>query len=56
MKHGELVGDEIRTLLDSVGLRTPDPDDPYPDELPEMPATDAEEMEKARRAATGLSA
>jgi ATP-dependent Zn protease len=56
MKHGELVGDEIRTLLDSVGLRTPGPEDPYPDELPEMPATDAEEMEKARRAATGLSA
>jgi ATP-dependent Zn protease len=56
MKHGELVGDEIRTLLDSVGLRTPGPEDPYPEELPEMPSTDGEEMEKARRAATGLSA
>jgi ATP-dependent Zn protease len=56
MSHGELVGDEIRRLLDTVGLRSATPEDPYPEDLPEMPASDAEEMEKVRRAATGLSA
>jgi ATP-dependent Zn protease len=56
MKHGELVGDEIRRLLDSVGLRAANPEDPYPEDLPSTPTTEADEMEKARRAAQGLSA
>ncbi len=33
MAQGELVGDEIGGLLDSVGLRAPDADDPYPEEI-----------------------
>lgn len=33
MEQGELVGDEIGGLLDSVGLRAPDADDPYPEEI-----------------------
>src|SRR4029077_17914741 len=35
--QGELVGDEISGLLDSVGLREPKPADPYPPELPMVP-------------------
>jgi len=35
--QGELVGDEISGLLDSVGLRKPEESDPYPDELPMVP-------------------
>ena len=35
--QGELVGDEISGLLDSVGLREPTPADPYPPELPAIP-------------------
>lgn len=31
--QGELMGDEIGGLLDSVGLRAPDAADPYPPEL-----------------------
>jgi ATP-dependent Zn protease len=34
---GELVGDEISGLLDSVGLRAPTAEDPYPEELPAVP-------------------
>jgi hypothetical protein len=34
---GELVGDEISGLLDSVGLRMPTSEDPYPEELPAVP-------------------
>lgn len=34
---GELMGDEISGLLDSVGLREPTPADPYPPELPVVP-------------------
>ena len=34
---GDLMGNEITGLLDSVGLRTPTPADPYPEEFPEMP-------------------
>ena len=34
---GELVGDEIAGLLDSVGLREPTAADPYPDEMPAVP-------------------
>jgi hypothetical protein len=35
--QGELVGDEISGLLDSVGLRKPVESDPYPEELPMVP-------------------
>jgi len=34
---GELVGDEISGLLDSIGLREPTAADPYPDDMPEVP-------------------
>jgi ATP-dependent Zn protease len=34
---GELVGDEITGLLDSVGLREPTPADPYPEDMPAVP-------------------
>jgi ATP-dependent Zn protease len=34
---GELVGDEVAGLLDSVNLRIPDKSDPYPDDMPEVP-------------------
>ncbi len=32
--QGELMGDEISGLLDSVGMRAPVDSDPYPDDLP----------------------
>ncbi|HEY8801464.1 MAG TPA: AAA family ATPase [Candidatus Dormibacteraeota bacterium] len=35
--QGELMGDEISGLLDSVGLRTPTEADPYPEDLPAVP-------------------
>ena len=35
--QGELVGDEISGLLDSVGLRAANESDPYPEELPRVP-------------------
>ena len=35
--QGELVGDEIAGLLDSVGLREPDANDPYPEDVPIIP-------------------
>ena len=34
---GELVGDEISGVLDSVGLREPTAADPYPDDMPAVP-------------------
>ena len=34
---GELVGDEISGLLDSVGLREPTVSDPYPEDMPMVP-------------------
>ncbi|HKW73162.1 MAG TPA: AAA family ATPase [Candidatus Dormibacteraeota bacterium] len=34
---GELMGDEITGLLDSVGLRLPTDADPYPEEMPSVP-------------------
>jgi cell division protease FtsH len=34
---GELMGDEISGLLESVGLRAPEVSDPYPEELPSVP-------------------
>jgi cell division protease FtsH len=35
--QGELMGDEISGLLDSVGLRKPTEADPYPEDLPAVP-------------------
>ena len=35
--QGELMGDEISGLLDSVGLRMPTEEDPYPEDLPAVP-------------------
>jgi ATP-dependent Zn protease len=35
--QGELMGDEISGLLDSVGLRAVTEADPYPEELPSVP-------------------
>jgi len=35
--QGELMGDEISGLLDSVGLRMPNEADPYPEDLPAVP-------------------
>lgn len=34
---GELMGDEISGLLDSVGLRLPNDSDPYPEDMPLVP-------------------
>jgi hypothetical protein len=36
-QNGELVGDEISGLLDSIGLRAPAAADPYPDAMPDVP-------------------
>jgi ATP-dependent Zn protease len=46
--QGELVGDEIKGLLDSVGLRFPDESDPYPEDMPTAPPSAAEEMGRLR--------
>src|SRR6185312_15061568 len=35
--QGELVGDEISGLLDSVGMRVPNEADPYPEDMPTIP-------------------
>ena len=35
--QGELVGDEIAGVLDSVGMREPTASDPYPEDLPSVP-------------------
>ncbi|MDQ2943345.1 MAG: AAA family ATPase [Candidatus Dormibacteraeota bacterium] len=35
--QGELMGDEISGLLDSVGMRAPVDSDPYPQDLPTVP-------------------
>ena len=37
MAQGELMGDEISGLLDSVGLRAPTSEDAYPPDLPNVP-------------------
>ena len=42
--QGELVGDEIKGLLDSVGLRFPNESDPYPEDMPVVPLSPAEEQ------------
>jgi cell division protease FtsH len=50
MAQGELVGDEIGGLLDSVGLREPDESDPYPEEMPLPPVLEPLKIETARTA------
>jgi hypothetical protein len=45
MAQGELVGDEIGGLLDSVGLRAPTESDPYPDEIPQPPVLEPLKIE-----------
>jgi len=42
MAQGELVGDEVGALLSSVTLRMPAESDPYPEELPMIPPSEAE--------------
>jgi ATP-dependent Zn protease len=51
--QGELVGDEIKGLLDSVNLRFPHEGDPYPEDFPVAPTTKAED-EMQRRAWEGV--
>jgi ATP-dependent Zn protease len=50
MAQGELVGDEIGGLLDSVGLREPNENDPYPQEIPLPPVLEPLKIEAARTA------
>ncbi|HET7338363.1 MAG TPA: AAA family ATPase, partial [Candidatus Dormibacteraeota bacterium] len=50
MAQGELVGDEIGGLLDSVGLREPDESDPYPSEIPLPPVLEPVKIEAAQSA------
>jgi hypothetical protein len=51
MVQGELVGDEIGGLLDSVGLREPNASDPYPDEMPLPPVLEPLKIEPLREIA-----
>jgi ATP-dependent Zn protease len=44
MAQGELVGDEIQGLLDSVGLRFPIESDPYPEDMPVVPMSSSDEV------------
>jgi ATP-dependent Zn protease len=48
--QGELVGDEVTGLLDSVGLRVPEESDPYPEETPFVPRLDDERDRERPRA------
>jgi ATP-dependent Zn protease len=50
MAQGELVGDEIAGLLDSVGLREPDDSDPYPEEIPLPPVIEPLKIEAEKTA------
>jgi ATP-dependent Zn protease len=50
MAQGELVGDEIGGLLDSVGLRKPDERDPYPQEIPLPPLLEPLKIEAEKTA------
>jgi ATP-dependent Zn protease len=50
MAQGELVGDEIGGLLDSVGLRAPEANDPYPQEIPLPPVLEPLKIEAAKTA------
>jgi ATP-dependent Zn protease len=52
--QGELVGDEIKGLLDSVGLRFPTDADPYPEDMPTAPPSSAEEMGRPRLEDAGV--
>jgi hypothetical protein len=45
--QGELVGDEVGALLDSVNLRMPRDSDPYPDEAPMIPSADMDRPARA---------
>jgi ATP-dependent Zn protease len=51
MAQGELVGDEIGGLLDSVGLREPTDSDPYPQEIPLPPVLEPLKIEAAAQSA-----
>ena len=51
MAQGELVGDEIGGLLDSVGLRAADESDPYPEEIPLPPVLEPLKIEPAAQTA-----
>jgi ATP-dependent Zn protease len=44
--QGELVGDEIAGLLDSVNLRFPNESDPYPEDMPAVPPSTTDEMDR----------
>ena len=46
--QGELVGDEIQGLLDSIGLRFPTDADPYPEDWPVVPMSSADEQGRPR--------
>jgi hypothetical protein len=37
LQGGELMGDEITGLLESVGMRTPNASDPYPEDVTTVP-------------------
>jgi hypothetical protein len=50
--QGELVGDEITGLLDSVGIRPYTAADPYPPALPKLPSRPDEDSEEKRQART----
>jgi ATP-dependent Zn protease len=52
--QGELVGDEIQGLLDSIGLRFPTEADPYPDDAPVVPLSASEELRERGRDAREL--
>ena len=51
MAQGELVGDEIGGLLDSVGLREPTESDPYPQEIPLPPVLEPLKIEASGQTA-----
>ena len=48
MAQGELVGDEIKGLLDTVNLRFPNESDPYPEDMPVVPLSSSEEQGRPR--------
>ena len=52
IREGEMVGDEIKEMLDTVGLRLPNPSDPYPAPVPALPATGLEPERVGREAAS----
>jgi ATP-dependent Zn protease len=50
MQQGELRGDEIEGLLDSVNLRAAEDGDPYPEALPHVPRIEPESRPEAATA------